>query len=135
MLWIRDILVRIRIRSSVLLTYKSGSGFRSGSCFFCQWLTRCPQNIFFSSKILALLLLKVHFLSVFVDKKSKKSKNRGNQGFPYFFCLLTEGSGTRSGSVQNNVESGSWRPKNKRIHNTDRGISMVPISDLLPQQL
>ncbi len=37
MLWIRDILVRIRIRGSVPLT--RGSGF--GSCSFCQWIPRC----------------------------------------------------------------------------------------------
>ncbi len=37
-LWVRDILVRIRIRGSVPLTYGSGS------CFFRLWLTRCQQK-------------------------------------------------------------------------------------------
>ncbi len=42
-LWIRDILLRtrIRIRGSVPLTYGSGSGF----CSFRQWLSRCQQKI------------------------------------------------------------------------------------------
>jgi hypothetical protein len=36
--WIRDILVRIRIRGSVLLTYRSGFGSDSGcrSCFLLK---------------------------------------------------------------------------------------------------
>ncbi len=43
-LWIRDILGRIRIRGSVLLSY--GSSSVSESCFFSQWLTK-DKIIFF----------------------------------------------------------------------------------------
>jgi hypothetical protein len=49
-LWIRDILVRVRIRGSVPLTYGYGSGF------FRQWLTRCQQKVSF----LAYYFFKVH---------------------------------------------------------------------------
>ncbi len=65
---IHDILVRIRTRGSLPLTY--GSGF----CFF-QWLTRCQQKPSFFPKFLSYCFLKVRYLhhAVFKDKKSKRS--------------------------------------------------------------
>jgi hypothetical protein len=71
-LWIRDILIRIRIRGSVPLTY--GSRFGSGSCFFRQWLTRCNKKSYFFQSFFAYYFMKVHlhYTSVFKDKKSKK---------------------------------------------------------------
>jgi hypothetical protein len=48
--WIRDIMARIRIHGSVLLTYGSGS------CFFRQWLTKSQQKISFISKCFAFTL-------------------------------------------------------------------------------
>jgi hypothetical protein len=35
-----------------------------------------------------------------------------NQGFPNYFCLVIEGSGTGSGSIPLTNGSGSRRPKN-----------------------
>ncbi len=58
-LWIRDILVPFRIRGSVPLTYGSGFGSGSWSCFFRQWPSRWQQKIFFfSSKFFAYLRKK-----------------------------------------------------------------------------
>ena len=59
-----------------------------------------------------------HFSKI---KIIKKSQNRRNQCFSYFFCLMIEGSG--SGSVSLTNGSGSGRPKNIwilriRIRNT-----------------
>jgi hypothetical protein len=39
--------------------------------------------------------------SFFKDKKvKKKSQNSRNEGFFYYFCLLIEGSGSRTGSIR-----------------------------------
>jgi hypothetical protein len=70
-LWIHNILVRIRIRRSVLLTYRSGSGFRSGSCFFRQWLTRCQQFFRFFQPFCAYYFLKVHLQSSKIKSRNK----------------------------------------------------------------
>ncbi len=59
----------------------------------------------------------------------KKSQNRVNQGFWYYFCFMMEGSGSGSVPVTNGSGCGSGRPKNirilwiriqMRIRNTDR---------------
>ncbi len=63
-LWIRDILVRIRLRRSIPLT--------SGSCVFCQWLTRCPQKKFYFNGF-CFLLFEGTFTSVFIDIETKRS--------------------------------------------------------------
>ncbi len=52
-----------------------------------------------------------------------KSQNSRNQDFSYYFCLMTEGSGSGSIPLTNKSGSGSRRPKNLRIqririHNT-----------------
>jgi hypothetical protein len=61
--------------------------------------------------------LKLHLHHFSKIKIQKESQNSRNQGFSYYFCMMTEGSG-----------SGSWRPKNTwirwiririRIRNTD----------------
>jgi hypothetical protein len=72
MLWIRDILVqiRIRIRRCVPLIY--GLGYGSGSCFFRRWWTRCQQKIIFFHSLL-LITFKKYITSVFKDKKLKRS--------------------------------------------------------------
>jgi hypothetical protein len=95
---------------SVTFWYRSGSALRtcgSGSCSFRQWLSRCQQKIMFFSSF-CLILFEGTFTSFFKDKKVKKSQNR-RQGF----CLMTEGSGSESGSVP--LTYGSGRPKNLRI--------------------
>jgi hypothetical protein len=53
-----------------------------------------------------LFLFEVTFTSFLKDKKfRKKSQNRRNQGFSYYFCLMIKGS--RSVALTN----GSGRPK------------------------
>ncbi len=59
--------VRIRIRGSVPLTYGSGS------CFFRQWLTRCQQKIIFFQRFFAYYYQEDTMISVFIDKKTKRS--------------------------------------------------------------
>ncbi len=56
------------------------------------------------------------------EKVKKKLQNSINQGFPYYFCLMIEGSGYGTGSIPLTNGSGSRRPKNTwiriRIRNT-----------------
>jgi hypothetical protein len=52
--------------------------------------------------------LKVHFSKKNVIKKSQNSRN---QGFSYYFCLMIEGSGSRSVPLTIGSRSGSKRPK------------------------
>ncbi len=94
-LWIRDILVRIRIRLFVPLSY----GYGPGSCSFRRWLSRC----FFC-------FLKVHLRpssrikshkEVAKDKKSCVKKNLLNNG-KIQIRIRT-----------NNDGSWSWRPRNQ----------------------
>jgi hypothetical protein len=91
MLWIRDILVWIRIRGSVPLTNGSGSGSYYSSAYY---------------------FMKVHLHHLSNIKSHKKTQNSRNHGFSYYFCLM-EGSG--AGSVPLSTKSGSRRPKNIRI--------------------
>ncbi len=73
MLWIRDIL--IRIRRSVPLAYGFGFGSSAGSvaCFFHKWVARCQQKKSFFSQCFCILLLEGTFTSVFKIKKSKRN--------------------------------------------------------------
>jgi hypothetical protein len=50
--------------------------YRTGSGFFC------------------FVLLKATFTSFFKEKVIKKSQNSRNQYFSYYFCLMSEGSGS-----------------------------------------
>jgi hypothetical protein len=82
---IRDILVwiRIRIRRSIPLT--------NGS--------RRQQKTNLKKKFFCLLLFEGTFTVYHFSKKKspKMQQNSRNQGFSYYFCLMTEGSG--SGSI------------------------------------
>ncbi len=84
----------------------------SGSCYFHQWPSRCQQKTnFFEKSFSAYYLLKVslhHFSKI---KSQRESHNSRNQGFPYYFCIMVEGSG----SIPLTNGSGSRRPKNMRI--------------------
>jgi hypothetical protein len=57
-----------------------------------------------------------------VNKVLKRGCTYRNQGFSYNFCLMIEGSGSRSrggfGSIPVTSGSGSGRPKNMWIRNT-----------------
>ncbi len=74
-LWIRDILVRLRI------------------LLFCQWLPRFQQKIsIFSQSFLFFLLPELFkgryiYISFHCWKVKKKPQNSRNQGFSYFFLL------------------------------------------------
>ncbi len=95
MLCIRDILVRIRIRTQSL---GHGSGFESGSCSFISGFQDANKKLAFL-RFFAYCFFKAHLHQF---SKRKKSENSINQGFSYFFCMIMEGSGSRSrsGSVQ-----------------------------------
>ncbi len=98
-----------------LLTNGSGSG--SGSwiriLLFSSLTFNMPAKNKFLTQFFLLLLFEGTFTSFFKDKKSKKSQNSWNQGFPYYFCMMIEGSG--SGSIPLTSGSGSGRPKNMWI--------------------
>ena len=49
----------------------------------------------------------VHLHNFSKIKVKKKSQNNRNQGFSYYFCLMIEGSRTRSGSTPLTNGSGS----------------------------
>jgi hypothetical protein len=99
----------------------------SGSCYFSHWPSRCQQKTNFWHNFFCLLLFEGTFTSFFKDKKSKRATNSRNQGFSYYFCMMIEGSGSKTGSgsipLTSGYGSGSRRPKNKwirwiRIRNT-----------------
>ncbi len=58
--------------------------------------------------------LNVHLHHFSKIKVIKKSQNSRNQCFSYYFCLMVEGSGARSGSISltNGSGFGSGRPRN-----------------------
>jgi hypothetical protein len=79
------------------------------------------KNKFFKTIFSAYYFLKVHLHHFSKIKSQKQSLNSRNQGFPYYFCMMIEGSG--SGSIPLTNGSGSGRPKNMcirwiRIRNT-----------------
>ncbi len=65
-LWSRDILI----------PYGSGSAplsYGSGSCSFCQWLSRCQQKIsFFFKKFFSFYFLKVQYIYIILQRQSHK---------------------------------------------------------------
>ncbi len=115
-LWIHEFLVRIQIRGSMHLTNGSGSGFRSGSCYFRYWPSRRQQKTNLKKSFSACYFLKVHLHTVIFQKKLQNSRNQGSS---YYFCLMMEGFGAGSGSIHLTKESGSGRPKNMWIRIRD----------------
>jgi hypothetical protein len=97
---IRDTLVRIWICGSIPLT--NGSGLGSGSdrlrilLFSLTNFKMETKNYYFS---FFCLYFSSYIYIMFKEKSHKKSLNNGNQGFSYYFCLMTEGSKAGSGSV------------------------------------
>ncbi len=86
------------------------------SCYFRHWPSR-PQLKTNLKKIFLLFITfwNTYSYIIFQRKKViKKSQNRRNQCFSYYFCLMIEGSGSEvgSGSVSLTNGSGSGRPKN-----------------------
>ncbi len=103
---IPDIIVRIRIRGSVPLTYIVDP---DPAIFVSDLQDGNKKNY----NLFCFLLFEATLTSVFKEKCHKESQNSRNQGFSYYFCLMIEGSG--SGSVYRTNRSGSERPKNIRI--------------------
>ncbi len=77
-LWIRDILVRIRTRGSVPLTYGSGS------------------VLFVSNFQVFLLIISWRYIFIILQryKVIKKSQNSRNYASFYYFCMMMEGFGS-----------------------------------------
>jgi hypothetical protein len=69
------------------------------------------------NKVFAYYCLKVdlHHFSKVKSQSRKKSQNNRNQGFSYYFCLMIE----VTGFVSLTNGSGSGRPKNIQIRNTE----------------
>ncbi len=123
------------------MTFWCGSGYmfltnRSGSCYFRHWPSRRQQKTNLN-KFSAYYFLKVHLHHFSKIKVPKKSQNSRNQNFPYYFCLMPEGSGSGSIPLTNGSGSGSRRPKNIRIRirNTATGHPRhdVPTNYLHPK--
>ncbi len=69
---------------------------------------------FFNTNFSTYYFLKVHLHHFSKIKSQKESQNSTrNQGFPYYFCMMKEGSG--SIPLTSGSGSGSWRPKNMWI--------------------
>ncbi len=129
---IHDILVWIRIRMRIWMRIRgsmpltNGSGCGSGSFYFHNWPSRCQPKSNFFNKVFPNITFRRYFYIIFQRwKVKKKSQNSRNQGFPYYFCLIKEGSRPGSGSIHltNGSGSGSRGPKNAwirwiRIRNT-----------------
>ncbi len=100
--------LRIRIRGSMPLTNGSGS------CFFFIDLQDANKKQFFFKKLSCLLLFEgtcTMYIIFQRQKLKKKSQNSRNQGFSYYFCLMIEGSGSRSVPPTYGSGSGSRRPQ------------------------
>jgi hypothetical protein len=84
----------------------------------------------------AFYFLKVHFHNFPEIKSQKESQNGTNQGFSYYFSMMTEGSGSGAGAG-----SGSRRPKNMwnririRIRNTVYNQAKILRKTLIPTAL
>ncbi len=78
--------------------------YRSGSCSFRWWLSRCQQKI-------SVFCLLPYFTSVFKDNKSLRRTYSWNKGFSTFFLLVDRKIQIRT--HKNNY--GSGRPENPRI--------------------
>jgi hypothetical protein len=118
---IHDLLEWIRIRGSMPLTDGSGSGSWIRILLFSSLTFKMPtKNNFCLNIFSAYYILKVHLHNFPRIKSQNESQNSRNQGFSYYFCMMTEGSG----SIPLTNGSGSGRPKNMwiririRIRNT-----------------
>ncbi len=79
-----------------------------GSCFFRHWPSRCQQKTIFVQTFFLLITVRRYIYIIFqIWKSQKESQNSRNQGFSYYFCMMTEGSG----SIPKTNGSGSGRPK------------------------
>ncbi len=106
-LWISDILVRIRIRTTDLQ-------IRIQIMLFSSVAFKMPTKDIFFLSLFAYYQVHLHYSSQINFSVIKKSQNSRNQGFSYYFCLMMEGS--RSGRFKN------IRILRIQIHNTKSAI-------------
>ncbi len=105
---IHVILEWIRIRGSILLT----NGSRIRTLLFSSLTFKKPtKNNFCLNIFSAYYCLKTHFHNFPKIKSQKESQNSRNQGFSYYFCLMTEGSGSGSIPLTNGSGSGTLPKK------------------------
>jgi hypothetical protein len=108
---IHDILVwiRNRIRGSMPLTNRSGSGQSFSEYYFLKVLLH-------------------HFAKVKSQKEVTKSRN---QGFPHYFCLMIEGSRPGSGSIPltNEPDPDPGGPKTRGSGGTGSGSATLHINE------
>jgi hypothetical protein len=83
---------------------------------FSSLTLKTPTKANFLYNFSAYYFLKVHLHHFSKIKSQKEVTKQWNQGFPYYFYLMIEGS--ESGSVPLTDGSESQRPKNIRIRNT-----------------
>jgi hypothetical protein len=96
------------------LTNGSGSWIRI--LLFSSLTVKMPtKDQFFKTIFSAYYFLQVHLHNFSKIKSQKESQNSGTQGFPYYFCMMIEGSGSGSIPLTNGSGSGSGRPKNMWI--------------------
>ncbi len=86
------------------MKFWGGSG--SGSADPCLWLMDPAifvidlqddsKKLIFNTIFSAYYFLKVHLHHFSKIRSQKESQNSRNQGFSYFFCMMIEGSGSRS---------------------------------------
>jgi hypothetical protein len=121
---IHDILEWIRIRGSMPLINGSGSGSWIRILLFSSLTFKMPTKKNFSLNIFsAYYFVKAHLHNFLTIKSQIESQNSRNQGFSYYFCMMTEGSGSGSIPLTDGSGSGTRRPKNMwirwiRIRNT-----------------
>ena len=121
---VHDILEWIRILGSMPLI--NGSGSWIGILLFSSLTLKMPTKNNFCFNIFSVYYcLKVHLHNFPKIKSHKESQNRRNQGFSYYFCMMTEGS------VSGSIPLTNGRPKNMwirwiRIQNTDPGPRGLP---------
>jgi hypothetical protein len=76
--------------------------------FWCtRMMLRCQQKTNFFTQFFACYFLKAHLHFFSKIKSKKESQNSRIQGFSYYFCMMTEGSGSRTGSGSIPLTSGS----------------------------
>jgi hypothetical protein len=145
-MWIRWIRIRIRNTESLgsirifsghqwcgSVTFWYGS-ITADPCLCCKDLDSDPAifvsylqdgswKLLFFRSFFAYYFLKLHLHKFSKIKVIKKSQNSRNHGFSYHLCTMTEGSGAVPRT--NGSGSGSGRPRNIQIRNTDLNTTIL----------
>jgi hypothetical protein len=106
------------------MTFWGGSE-SAAPCFWLMYLDPAifvidlkdaSKKLIFNTIFSAYYFLKVHLHHFSKIINQKVSQNRRNQGFSYYSCMMIEGSG----SIPLTKGSGSGRPKNMWIRNSEQ---------------